>query len=414
MNKYPKYSIIIPSRNGCKYLPTCIETIISQNYSDYELIISDDHSTDGTREYLEKLVHPNIQIIYPEEELSMTEHWEWALSHAKGEWQIFLGQDDAVQAYFFQLADRLTKIAKDKNLRAIVARRAYYFWPGCEFEYGNQRVSYSAYNKIQIRYSLIDVCKALFTNYSYHNLPQMYGSSLFHHSLIDEVRRKQRGIVFTCHPQDANLSAISCSLENKYLRCEIPLSWVGTSTQSAGLAISSQDNIGNSKQINKLREEYGNKISNSRLKYNFLAGDFSLGNNSIYFWQALLETHHLRSNIHKNILSAKVFKIFFFAAVLNGLRNTSMPDTKMNIFLDILKVNKIKFMQVKTISHCYNFISFFVSKFNYVTKFHKLFYHRYFSKTVNFRIKKNILDKLDILFINNEISHRVKKIIISR
>ena len=63
MKKIPKYSIIIPTYNGVQYLPTCIETIISQDYKDYELIISDDHSTDGTKEFLEMLSHPNITVV---------------------------------------------------------------------------------------------------------------------------------------------------------------------------------------------------------------------------------------------------------------------------------------------------------------------------------------------------------------
>ena len=50
-----KYSIIIPVHNGLKYLPTCIETIINQDYDNYELIISDDNSTDGTKEFLNSL-----------------------------------------------------------------------------------------------------------------------------------------------------------------------------------------------------------------------------------------------------------------------------------------------------------------------------------------------------------------------
>ena len=101
MKKVLKYSIIIPVRNGIQYLPSCINTILVQKYSNYELIISNDHSTDGTKEYLDTLSNnKNIKIIEPAEPLSMTEHWEWALSHATGEWQIFVGQDDGLQHYF--------------------------------------------------------------------------------------------------------------------------------------------------------------------------------------------------------------------------------------------------------------------------------------------------------------------------
>ena len=150
LNK-PKYSIIIPTYNGNSYLPTCVETIINQNYTNYELIISDDNSTDGTRKYLKKLSHQNIKVIYPSQALSMTEHWEWALSHAKGEWQIFVGQDDGLQSYFFQLADKLTTIAKEKNIRTIASTRAYFFWKGCEHVYGENAVAYDAENRTEFK-----------------------------------------------------------------------------------------------------------------------------------------------------------------------------------------------------------------------------------------------------------------------
>jgi glycosyltransferase involved in cell wall biosynthesis len=37
-----KYKIIIPTHNTPKYLPACINTVINQDYNDYELIISDE------------------------------------------------------------------------------------------------------------------------------------------------------------------------------------------------------------------------------------------------------------------------------------------------------------------------------------------------------------------------------------
>ena len=112
-----KYSVLLPAYNGGKYLPTCVETIISQDFSDYELIVSDDHSTDNTKEYLSTLNHPNVKIVYPAESMSMAEHWEWVLSQACGEWIMFVGQDDGLQPYFFKLAERLTAYANQKKIR---------------------------------------------------------------------------------------------------------------------------------------------------------------------------------------------------------------------------------------------------------------------------------------------------------
>ena len=339
--KSPKYSIIIPARNGGKYLPSCIDTIISQEYADYEIIISDDHSTDSSKEYLATLLtRPNIRVIEPPESLSMTEHWEWALSHANGQWLIFVGQDDGLQPYFFELAEKLTAIAEAENIRTIMSERAYFFWPGCELVYGDIAVNYYARNKIKILNTQSEALKALLGIQNYFELPQMYTTSLFHKSILDEAREKQDGKVLTCHPQDANLGVIACSLDKHYLKSYIPLGWVGSSPKSAGMAINfshnSHDQI---EEIKQLEQEYKTKIKNSELSYHELAGDFSFGDTSLYFWQAFLKTPALRKQSINKFLVSRSFKIIFFGALKSRLLLQNCSSKKIQEFNSILQKN---------------------------------------------------------------------------
>jgi glycosyltransferase involved in cell wall biosynthesis len=345
--KPPKYSIIIPTYNVETYLPTCIETIISQGYSDYELIISDDHSTDGTHTFLETLEHPNISIVYPPELLSMTEHWEWALFHAKGEWQIFVGQDDGVQPYFFKLADKLTNEAKEKGLRTIMSSRAYFFWQGCEYVYGDIAVGYCAENKTRVHNFKYQALKALLGLQDYFELPQMYTTALFHKDLLDEARSKQDGKVFLCHPQDANLAAIACSLEKQYLKSYIPFGWVGSSPKSAGMAISGARSSLSDKCVleesEQLKKDYLKKISKSKLKYHEWAGDFSFGSIALYFWQALLMTQHLRTEKENRKIKSRPFKIILFARILYAKKFPKIKSKKalfkIEPFNELLQIN---------------------------------------------------------------------------
>lgn len=345
----PKYSIIIPTYNGINYLPTCVETIISQSYADYELIISDDHSVDGTREYLEKINHPNIKVIYPPESLSMTEHWEWALSHAKGDWQIFVGQDDGLQNYFFQLADKLTNEANQKRVRTITSTRAYFFWQGCEHVYGDVAVGYDAENKTKIKSFTIETLKALFGLQTYFELPQMYTTSIFHKSILDQARTLQKGKVFSAHPQDANLAAIAYSLEKHYLKSFIPLGWVGSSPKSAGMAISgsmsSHSDKENNKSNDKLKKEYLNKVAKSKLRYHELAGDFAFGSIALYFWQALLMTQKLRPESINNKIQSRVFKTILFSSIMYTKKfprnkKSNFPSHQFSRLLEINDCNK--------------------------------------------------------------------------
>ena len=45
-----KFSVLLPTRNGGKYLKSCIESVLSQDYKDMELIVFDNANTDNTAE----------------------------------------------------------------------------------------------------------------------------------------------------------------------------------------------------------------------------------------------------------------------------------------------------------------------------------------------------------------------------
>ena len=64
----PKYSIIIPCYNGMPYVKSCVDSIINQNYTDYELIISEDHSVH--KMLLKELYSINFQSFF----LDMEKH----------------------------------------------------------------------------------------------------------------------------------------------------------------------------------------------------------------------------------------------------------------------------------------------------------------------------------------------------
>ena len=324
-----KYSIIIPAYNGRKYLPACISSVLSQNYSDYELIVSDDYSTDGTAEYIDTLKHPNIKVLHTPHKMSMTEHWEWVLVQACGEWLIFIGQDDGLQAYFFELADILVKYADRKKIKAITSRGAFYYWPRCDGEFN---VQYRAIPKITVCNYKIKTMIALtmcdnFNSSDYFSLPQMYTSSLFHKSLLEQARQKQNGKIFCTHPQDANLAAIGCRLTDYYLYSGVPLGWGGTSPSSAGRAISHGKN-------KELKNTYLEKIKNSELKCYAKMGSFELNSAILYFWGALQETKQLPNCFVDKILSSKLWTYIIIAAA-----KKRVGQEKNHLFVNVERIN---------------------------------------------------------------------------
>jgi hypothetical protein len=51
-NQTPRVSVLVPARNEARNIKTCLSSILSQDYPDFEVIVLDDHSTDKTLEIL--------------------------------------------------------------------------------------------------------------------------------------------------------------------------------------------------------------------------------------------------------------------------------------------------------------------------------------------------------------------------
>ncbi len=297
-----------------------------------ELLVSDDYSTDTTQEYLAAQVDERLGVLHPPADLSMAEHWEWVLGQARGEWLIFVGQDDGLQSYFFTLADRLVRIAEEHDLKVISSRRAYWFWPGCETSYGDVALSYGASGKISILPTRLIGWTALLGMRDYFDLPQMYTTSLFHRSVIERARKLQGGRVFVTHPQDANLAAIAYSLESRYLYSDIPLGWVGSSPRSAGLAVTASGMDG----LEELKDSYLKSVDRSALKCSDTIGPFSIGSTVLYYFGALLETDKLRKGRSCGFLSSRTAKRLVFSAAYSELSHAAdtAGDRRMSVFLE--------------------------------------------------------------------------------
>jgi len=52
----PKVSVVIPCYNHGEYLNEAVESILAQTFQDFEIIIVDDASTDGTRQFIERRI----------------------------------------------------------------------------------------------------------------------------------------------------------------------------------------------------------------------------------------------------------------------------------------------------------------------------------------------------------------------
>ena len=93
----PKVSIIFPVYNTEKYLPRCLSSILSQSFTDFELLLVDDGSTDGSGAICDAFAEKDGRIrVFHKENGGVSSARNLGLDEAKGEWIYFVDSDDEV------------------------------------------------------------------------------------------------------------------------------------------------------------------------------------------------------------------------------------------------------------------------------------------------------------------------------
>ena len=89
-----RFSVYIPVWNGARWLDGAIESLLGQTYQDWELVIGDNASTDGTDAVAARHRDPRIRYHRWLEFVEISENYNRTLLLAKGEWLQLLGVDD--------------------------------------------------------------------------------------------------------------------------------------------------------------------------------------------------------------------------------------------------------------------------------------------------------------------------------
>lgn len=121
----PLVSIIIPAYNGEKYLSEAIESVLAQDYLNYEIWLLDNASTDQTKQIGQSF--SKVNYIYSNKANTALARHQGVLL-ARGEYIAFLDQDDT------WTSDKLTKqvefLESNKQYGAVVCQQKIYLQPG--------------------------------------------------------------------------------------------------------------------------------------------------------------------------------------------------------------------------------------------------------------------------------------------
>ncbi|MCS6923469.1 MAG: glycosyltransferase, partial [Fimbriimonadales bacterium] len=120
----PKVSVITPAYNVAPYLAQCIESVQAQTLTDWEMIIVDDASTDGTAQVAARyLADPRIRFLQNERNMGAGYTRNRALDAAQGEWIAVLDADDW---YRPERLEKLVAFAEQMNADMVADLQVYY------------------------------------------------------------------------------------------------------------------------------------------------------------------------------------------------------------------------------------------------------------------------------------------------
>ena len=91
-------SVIVPVYNVEKYLDKCLESLLNQHYSDMEIVVVDDKSTDGSLNIAKKYEkHTNVKVVAKEKNSGLSDTRNVGIKESCGQYIMFLDSDDYVE-----------------------------------------------------------------------------------------------------------------------------------------------------------------------------------------------------------------------------------------------------------------------------------------------------------------------------
>lgn len=109
-----KFSIIIPVYNAAGTISRCIDSILANNYLDYEILLIDDCSKDNSLDICMQyaMKHQNISVFHNEINRGVSFTRNVGLDHAQGKFLLFADSDDWIESSYLDAFDKAVRLNK--------------------------------------------------------------------------------------------------------------------------------------------------------------------------------------------------------------------------------------------------------------------------------------------------------------
>jgi len=132
-------SVIIPAYNSAHYLKIALDSVLNQSFSDLEIILVDDGSTDNTKGLLNDYSDERIQYYYKENG-GLSSARNYGIERAKGKYLAFLDADDIWEHN--KIEEQIKCLEEQKNISIVTCNFQYIDKEGRELKVFNMRARY--------------------------------------------------------------------------------------------------------------------------------------------------------------------------------------------------------------------------------------------------------------------------------
>src|SRR5438552_8302595 len=120
----PQVSVCIPTYNGAAYLTDCLDSVVSQTYSSFEVLVVDDCSADASAEIARTYARRDsrIRVFVNETNLGLVGNWNRCVQLARNEWIKFVFQDDLIRP---ECLERMLAVAVESGKPIVSCAREF-------------------------------------------------------------------------------------------------------------------------------------------------------------------------------------------------------------------------------------------------------------------------------------------------
>jgi glycosyltransferase involved in cell wall biosynthesis len=233
----PLISLIIPTRERAETLFFALQTALDQVSNSYEVIVSDNFSQDNTEQVVRNFNDPRLRYFNTGKRLSMSDNWEFALEKTRGEYIVYIGDDDAVMPGGI---NRLETLILERPSDAYMWGPSIYVWP-----IDDRKATIAYLQPVQPIHemNLQKMASSVIAHggWRYYRIPGTYHAAVSM-KILDRIRKKTGRVFHTTQPDVFTSMAIPVFAKT-CVNTGHAITLLGWSAKSNGAASIAKDGV---------------------------------------------------------------------------------------------------------------------------------------------------------------------------